>query len=70
VTDTTTASCPIGTKLVGGGAVITNTGGERGALQSSAPGSVDNTWEAVGVAVAQGDGEAHFTVTAYALCAS
>ena len=72
--DPSTASCTGGAKLVGGGTDITWTGGERGAIQSSAPANsgsqVNGTWTATGVAVAVGDLDNTFTITAYALCAS
>jgi hypothetical protein len=74
VTGPSNADCTGGATLVGGGAVITWTGGERGVVQTSAPANsgsqVNGRWTATGVALAAGNAGDTFTITAYALCAS
>jgi hypothetical protein len=70
----TTAACPAGTKLVGGGAQASSTSGiptQFAALEVSRPtgGTPPTQWQATARARADFSGGATFTVTAYALCA-
>ncbi|HXG77695.1 MAG TPA: hypothetical protein VNJ53_14100 [Gaiellaceae bacterium] len=65
-----TATCPGGSVLLGGGALVTTTAPqkERAQLVASYPSAAD-TWSAVGVvAIASLGGGQTMTVTAYALC--
>jgi hypothetical protein len=67
-TPTSTATCPTGTKLLGGGATLTQGSGARGALSVSAPNATGTAWTATGVVTLAGNGS--IAVTAYAICGS
>jgi hypothetical protein len=67
---TATATCPGGSLLLGGGALVETTASqkERAQLVSSYPSAAD-TWTAVGVVAVSALGTGNtMTVTAYALC--
>ena len=79
VGDETTASatCPVGSRLTGGGADIVNNGNKyRGVLISSHPdtdGVNARTWQARGVLILSGGNSTrgtNYTIQAYALCAT
>jgi hypothetical protein len=70
----TTAACPAGTHLVGGGADATSTSGiaaQYAALEVNRPtgGTPPDRWQATARAATTFTGNATFTTTAYALCA-
>jgi hypothetical protein len=70
----TTAACPAGTKLVGGGAQATSSSGtlaQFATLEVSRPtgGTPPTQWQATARAATTFTGGSTFTVTAYALCA-
>ena len=67
-TAVSTANCPTGTKLLGGGASVNQGGSARMAVSSSAPNSGGTGWTAVGIVVVSGTGSTW--VTAYAVCGS
>jgi hypothetical protein len=64
---TSTATCAAGSKLLGGGANVTqgNNGNVKAAVAVSYP-SATNTWTATAIVLATGPGDA--TITAYAIC--
>ncbi|HUF02319.1 MAG TPA: hypothetical protein VMN35_07835 [Gaiellaceae bacterium] len=69
-TITATATCPAGTVVLGGGALVTTTATqtERAQLVASYPSAAD-TWSAAGVvAISALGGGKTMSVTAYALC--
>ncbi len=70
LTDTSTATCPAGKILLGGGALITNAAVGKGAVFSSRPaGGLSTTaWEAQGVVIVAEALNDHISVTAYAVC--
>jgi hypothetical protein len=72
VTGTSTAPCPTGTTLIGGGALTTNApdGHGEGAVFLSRPqgGTSTTTWEAVGITIASESAGEHIAITAYAIC--
>jgi hypothetical protein len=63
---TSTATCPDGTILLGGGASIVHSANNLGAIEISQP--VANTWTARAIVTLGGNGG--FSVTAYAVCSS
>jgi collagen type I/II/III/V/XI/XXIV/XXVII alpha len=65
-TGLSTATCPDGTILLGGGASIAHSNNNRGAIEISQP--VGNTWTAKAIVTTGGAGA--FSVTAYAVCSS
>jgi hypothetical protein len=67
-TAASTATCPVGTKLLGGGATTGQGGSARIALSSSGPNSGGTGWTATGMVVVSGTGST--SVTAYAVCGS
>jgi branched-subunit amino acid ABC-type transport system permease component len=65
-----TATCPAGTKLLGGGGVTVQTG-VKGAIMLSQPNPQSGTptgWQAQAVVVVTGNGS--IGVTAYAICST
>jgi hypothetical protein len=66
-TGNSTATCPSGTKLLGGGANITQGSSLRAAISASYP-SNSTTWSATEVVTVSGGGSAQ--ITAYAVCGS
>ncbi len=64
-TNAATATCPTGTKLLGGGANVTQGSGARGAVSGSYPSS-GTTWSATAVVTVSSGGTV--TITAYAVC--
>jgi hypothetical protein len=62
-----TATCPTGKALLGGGATITHSANNFGALEMSAP--VGNTWQAEAL-VTTGGGNGNFSVQAFAICSA
>jgi hypothetical protein len=69
LTGLSTATCPAGKVLLGGGAIMTTAGTGVGAVHTSRPqnGTSTTAWEARGVVVAE-IGNNHVSVTAYAVC--
>jgi hypothetical protein len=67
-TTASTANCPTGTKLLGGGASVSQGGTARMAVSSSAPNSGGTGWTAAGIVLVSGNGAT--SVTAYAVCGS
>jgi hypothetical protein len=65
-TGVSTATCPAGTVLLGGGAEIAHSGNNFGAIEISKPDG--STWQAEGIVTDGGNGG--FSVTAYAVCSS
>ncbi|MEA3200558.1 MAG: hypothetical protein QOE90_1986 [Thermoplasmata archaeon] len=70
---TVNATCPAGTKVLGGGGIVGTTGGqlEKVSLQASWP-ATNATWSATGIITAQmtgGAGAPKMTVQAWAVCA-
>jgi hypothetical protein len=66
-----TATCPTGTKLLGGGATITQGGTARGAIYQSSPTPTTGQptgWQASGVVTTSGTGAV--SIVAYAVCGS
>jgi hypothetical protein len=59
-------SCPAGTKLLGGGANVSQTGKTKAAVSSSYP-SNNTTWSGTAIVTVAGSGQA--TITAFAICA-
>ena len=71
LTGISTATCPAGTKLLSGGAEITQSSAAKGAVFFSRPVTITpnpTTWEAQGIVFVQGMGNVQ--VTAYAICGS
>jgi hypothetical protein len=62
-----TATCPTGKALLGGGATIAHSPNNFGALEMSAP--VGNTWQAQAL-VTTGGGNGSLTVQAFAICSA
>jgi hypothetical protein len=62
---TSTATCPAGTKLLGGGARITETGNTKAAVSASFP-SGASVWTATSLVTTGGNGQAQ--IAAYAIC--
>jgi hypothetical protein len=65
---TSTATCAAGTKLLGGGATVTQGSNARGAVSSSAPNAGGTAWTGTAVVTVTGGGTV--TITAFALCGS
>jgi hypothetical protein len=67
---TSTATCAPGTKLLGGGATVTQPGNAKGAVSMSAPvGATTPTgWQATAVVTISGTGAVQ--ITAFAICGS
>jgi hypothetical protein len=65
-TGVSTATCPAGTVLLGGGAAVAHSNNNLGAIEISQP--VGNTWTARAIVTLGGNGG--FSVTAYAVCSS
>jgi hypothetical protein len=65
-----TATCAAGKTLIGGGAHVTFTGAERGALLDSYPSTpgVAGTWTVNGMVTIAGAGNDVLTVQAFAYC--
>jgi hypothetical protein len=63
-----TATCPAGTKLLGGGATVTQANVARGAVSSTAPNASGTAWTATAVVTLTGNGSV--SITAFALCGS
>jgi hypothetical protein len=62
-----TATCPTGKALLGGGATIAHSATNFGAIEMSAP--VGNTWQAEAL-VTSGLGNGNFSVQAFAICSA
>jgi hypothetical protein len=69
LTPASTATCPTGKVLLGGGATITQSGGTKGAVAVSQPTPTPNPtgWTATGITISTQGGSA-LSVTAYAVC--
>jgi hypothetical protein len=80
LTAVSTATCPAGTKLLGGGATIDNGSASRGVISLSAPtpraanGNTPTGWQAQGVTVPNSTtgagGNGSYNVQAYAVCST
>jgi hypothetical protein len=66
LTQPSTATCTAGTKLLGGGATVTQGSGAKGALAVSAPNATGTGWTATAIVTTAGNGS--LTVTAYVIC--
>ena len=71
-TETSSAGCPVKTTLVGGGAEVSSTGEEKGALVRSKPSNagsqLEGTWTATAIVTKSGTGRV--IIQAWVLCAS
>ena len=68
LTGASTATCAAGTKLLGGGATVTQGSGARGAVAVSAPNAGGTGWTATGIVTTTGNGS--LAIVAYAICGS
>jgi hypothetical protein len=63
-----TATCPAGKVLLGGGATISHSANNRGAIENSnaSTAGVGGTWSVTALVTSGGNG--NFSITAYAIC--